>query len=57
MCSNNDNLKNEVEKLRVILNKLSLNLLKNERRETSQIISVSKKVDNLLNELMMKEKR
>jgi hypothetical protein len=57
MCSNNDNLKNEIEKFRAILNKLSLNLLKNERRETSQIISVSKKVDNLINELMVKEKK
>lgn len=55
MCSVNDNSKNKIEKLRAVLNEISLNLLKDEKGETSQIISVSKEMDDLISEYILKK--
>lgn len=56
MCSDNDNSKNKIEKLRAVLNEISLNLLKDEKGKTSEIISVSKEMDNLISEYILKKK-
>lgn len=50
MSCNIDKLSNKIDKLRTSLNEVSISLLESDGQNNSEVLNISKKMDDLINE-------